>query len=78
LQANNRGERYAKIAEIKLRMPIEQICGAAAPLELCNYMHYVRALRFEDRPDYNSIRYTFKKLMRKEGLEYDHVYDWVI
>ena len=23
LQANNRGERYAKIAEIKLRMPIE-------------------------------------------------------
>lgn len=21
---------------------------------------------------------TFKKLMRKEGLEYDHVYDWVI
>ena len=41
-------------------------------------MHYVRALRFEDRPDYNNIRFTFKKLMRKEGFEYDHMFDWVI
>ena len=41
-------------------------------------MHYVRALRFEDRPDYAGIRLTFKKLMRKEGFEYDHVFDWII
>ncbi len=41
-------------------------------------MHYVRALRFEDRPDYPGIRAIFKKLMRKEGFEYDHVFDWVI
>ena len=78
LSANNRIERYARIAEIKLRMPIEQICGVSAPLEFSNYMYYVRALRFEDRPDYNSIRFIFKKLMKKEGLEYDHVFDWVI
>jgi casein kinase 1 len=78
LQANNRGERYAKIAEIKLRMPVEQICGNSAPLEFSNYMQYVRALRFEDRPDYAGIRLTFKKLMRKEGYEYDHVFDWVM
>ena len=78
MQANNRGERYAKIAEIKLRMPIEQICGNQAPLEFSNYMHYVRALRFEDRPDYAGIRLIFKKLMRKEGFEYDHMFDWII
>jgi hypothetical protein len=59
-------------------MPIEQICGNQAPLEFSNYMHYVRALRFEDRPDYAGIRLTFKKLMRKEGFEYDHVFDWVM
>jgi hypothetical protein len=41
-------------------------------------MHYVRALRFEDRPDYAGIRLIFKKLMRKEGFEYDHVFDWII
>jgi serine/threonine protein kinase len=78
LQANNRVERYAKIAEMKLRMPVEQLCGAGAPLEFANYMYYVRALRFEDRPDYNSIRLIFKKLMKKEGFEYDHMFDWVM
>lgn len=78
LQANNRGERYAKIAEIKVRMPVEQICGKQAPLEFSNYMQYVRSLRFEDRPDYGGLRMIFKRLMRKEGLEYDHVFDWVL
>ena len=41
-------------------------------------MHYVRCLRFEDRPDYTGIRNTFKKLMVKEGYEYDHLFDWVM
>ena len=48
------------------------------PIDFANYMHYVRSLRFEDRPDYSGIRTTFKKLMVKEGLEYDHMFDWVI
>eukprot|EP00347_Sterkiella_histriomuscorum_P024347 403331441 len=77
LQANNRAERYAKIAEIKLRSPVEHIC-LDLPLEIANYMHYVRALRFEDRPDYQGIRHFFKKLLVKEGYEYDHLYDWVM
>jgi hypothetical protein len=59
-------------------MPIEQICGNQAPLEFSYYIHYVRALRFEDRPDYGGIRHMFKRLMRKEGFEYDHVFDWVM
>ena len=77
LQANNRAERYAKIAEIKLRMPIEYACQGL-PLEICNYMQYVRTLRFEDRPDYSGIRGAFKRLLAKEGHEYDHLYDWVM
>lgn len=59
-------------------MPVEQICGNQAPLEFSNYMQYVRSLRFEDRPDYGGLRMIFKRLMRKEGLEYDHVFDWVL
>jgi hypothetical protein len=48
------------------------------PIEFSNFMHYTRSLRFEDRPDYSGIRNIFKKLMLKEGLEYDHMFDWVI
>ena len=48
------------------------------PLEISNFMHYTRSLRFEDRPDYLGIRSLFKKLMVKEGYEYDHMFDWVM
>lgn len=41
-------------------------------------MHYVRALRFEDRPDYSGIRQIFKQLLTKSGYEYDHLFDWVM
>lgn len=77
LQANNRVERYSKIAEIKLKQPVEVLCQGM-PLEFSNFFHYVRALRFEDRPDYTAIRTTFKILMKKEGYEYDHMFDWVL
>lgn len=60
-----------------MKTPVEVICYGM-PLEFSNYMHYTRSLRFEDRPDYSGIRTIFKKLMVKEGLEYDHVFDWVI
>lgn len=58
-------------------MPIEHVCQGM-PVEIANYLHYVRSLRFEDRPDYTGIRTIFKKLLIKEGFEYDHIYDWVI
>ena len=41
-------------------------------------MYYVRSLRFEDRPDYSGLKNMFKLLMKKEGLEYDHLFDWVL
>ena len=77
LQANNRAERYSKICEMKLRIPVEQLCYGL-PGEFASYMNYCRCLRFEDRPDYSHLRKMFKELLVKEGLDYDYAFDWVI
>lgn len=77
LQANNRNERYNKICELKLRIPVEQLCFGL-PSEFASYLNYSRSLRFEDRPDYSHLRKMFKDLLNKEGYEYDYVFDWVI
>ena len=77
LQANNRSERYNKICEMKLRIPIEQLCYGLPP-EFASYLNYCRSLRFEDRPDYSHLRKMFKELLVKEGFEYDYAFDWVI
>ena len=39
-------------------------------------MHYCRALRFEDRPDYVYLRKMFKDLMLKMHYDTDYIYDW--
>lgn len=70
-------EKYQKIMEQKLALPIEQIC-TGLPAEFSNYLHYCRALRFEDKPDYPYLRQVFVDLMQKEGYEYDYVFDWTI
>jgi hypothetical protein len=36
----------------------------------------VRALRFDDKPDYAYLRKLFRDIYAREGYEYDHVYDW--
>lgn len=41
-------------------------------------MHYVRTLKFADRPDYSFIRKLFTDLMDKLGYEKDYVYDWCL
>ena len=77
LQANNRSERYSKICEMKLKIPVEQLCFGL-PAEFTSYLNYCRSLRFEDRPDYSHLRKMFKELLVKEGHEYDYAFDWVI
>jgi len=39
-------------------------------------MHYCRALRFENRPNYENMRKLFRDLMAKMNYKYDYVFDW--
>ena len=41
-------------------------------------MNYVRALRFDDKPDYGYLRKLFRDLFIREGFQYDYVFDWTI
>jgi hypothetical protein len=48
------------------------------PDEFSTYLNYVRALRFDDKPDYAYLRKLFRDIYAREGYEYDHVYDWTM
>ena len=55
--------------------PIEILCKGL-PYELSLYMIYVKALRFEDKPDYNYLKRLFKELFFNMNYELDYMYDW--
>jgi len=77
LRAANKKQKYDKISQKKLTIPIEELCGGYPP-EFRTYLNYVRALRFEDKPDYAYLHKLFRDVYVREGYEYDHVYDWTL
>ena len=41
-------------------------------------MHYCKALRYEDRPDYNYLRKLYSDIMARENYVYDYIFDWTL
>lgn len=77
LKANTKRQKYEKILEKKLSSPIESLTRGQ-PTEFAAYLHYTRALRFDDRPDYAYLRKIFRELFVREGFSYDYVFDWTL
>ena len=67
-----------KITEKKLTTPPELLCKKM-PREFSDYFHYCKNLKFEDRPDYNSLKCMFAELlssrMKINNIK-ELVYDW--
>ncbi len=49
------------------RMPLPQVLCKGFPQEFVLYFQYVRAQRFEEKPDYAYLRRLFRDLFAKEG-----------
>lgn len=57
-------------------MTLEELC-LEIPSEFVSYMSSVRALAFDERPDYDALRQIFKDLFYQSGFEYDYNFDWM-
>lgn len=75
-QAVNRAEKNQLILEAKMSLMPEVLCNGLPP-EFSIYFNYVRALRFDEKPDYQFLRKLFRDLFIKEGYEFDLCYDWM-
>lgn len=75
LKCNAKQDKYQKIMEKKMATPTEALCKGL-PIEFTTYLNYCKGLKFEEKPDYSYLRNMFLNLMKKEGFENDHVFDW--
>ena len=65
-----------KIMEKKLITPPEILCKRM-PMEFSYYFHYCKNLKFEDRPDYTTLKCLFADLLSSRiQLENEFVFDW--
>ncbi|XP_043828274.1 casein kinase I-like [Dromiciops gliroides] len=77
LKAATRKQKYEKIIEKKMSIPVESLCSGF-PSEFTTYLSYCRALRFEEPPDYFYLRQLFRTLFKSMNYQYDYLYDWTL
>ncbi|KAL8992300.1 MAG: hypothetical protein Q9169_007205 [Polycauliona sp. 2 TL-2023] len=77
LKAADEKEEAKMILEWKKKISTQDLCEGLPP-EFASYFDHIRALRRNAKPDYSSLRKSFRDLSIREGFEYDHVYDWTI
>ena len=65
-------EIYLKTYKMKKFMPIDKLCKGC-PKELEDYFKYVRALKFEEEPNYIFLKNLFINTMKKENSFIDNI-----
>merc|ERR1719487_2304314 len=82
LAAKTKQEKFARIAEVKEKTPLDDLCHApndpAVKYPACfkDYIVSTRALAYEQRPDYNGYRRSFREAFDAAGYVEDYEYDW--
>lgn len=76
IQAHNKGEKNQKIGDSKISFLPETLCEGL-PVQFSTYLNYVKALRFDEKPDYHYLRKLLRELFISHGYEYDLCFDWM-
>ena len=75
VKTKNKKEKHKKIMESKLHYTPDKLCKDL-PEEFVNLLNYSRDLEFEEKPDYKSIKLTFKTFIVKNGGVLNWEFDW--
>ena len=75
IKSINKDELYDRILKAKMRIGYEILCQNL-PSEFEEYFKYVKAMTFEQEPDYNFLKNLFLNILKKTGGGMDYIYDW--
>ncbi len=75
IKAKNKAEKYEKILKEKIKSTISSLCEKL-PNEFVDFLHYIKELQFEDRPNYQYLKILLGKMYDKNNFEYDMVFDF--
>lgn len=70
-------ERIKVIKEKKMNTSIEDLCKGL-PSAFASYFKYVRALRFDARPNYVYLLRIFRDLYARRRFSHDYMFDWTV
>jgi serine/threonine protein kinase len=76
MNASSRLEKYKFIMDKKVAVSDEELCRGL-PNEFKEFLQYSKQLGFDDCPDYEMSRRSFRELMNRNEMMMDLTYDWL-
>ena len=70
------GERFKNIFNMKYNIMNSKLCEML-PFEFCQYMDYVKSLKFDEEPNYIYLRNLFLSILDKMNEKYDLKFSWI-
>ena len=70
------GERFKNIFIMKHNINNSNLCEML-PSEFCQYMDYVKSLKFDEEPNYIYLRNLFLSILDKMNEKYDLKFSWI-
>ena len=77
VKAKTRKEFNSKVMYEKVNTPIDILCRCL-PIEFATYLNYCRDLYFNEKPDYNFLRQSFRKLFIRKEYFNNNLFDWTV
>lgn len=75
LKAANKRQKYERIREKKLATSVQDLCRDY-PQEFATYINICRSYKFDESPNYDTLRGLLRGLFRNSNFPLDHVFDW--
>ena len=69
-------ERFDNILHMKNKISNSELCEFL-PFEFCEYMDYVKSLKYEEEPNYIYLRKLFISILDKMNEKYDLKFSWI-
>lgn len=77
LRVGDEADKYEEIKRRKMELSLRELCKDV-PREFYEYFKMCRNLEFEEAPNYGAMRRLFSRLLQKEGLANDYIFDWKV
>jgi serine/threonine protein kinase len=75
IKAQNKTEKYNKIFKKKIDSTINFLCEKL-PNEFIDFIHYIKELQFDDKPNYQYLKSLLGKMYDKNNFNYDMIFDF--
>ena len=77
LLLKNKNNKYSKILEKKKEITEEELCKGL-PIQIKEFLIYVRNLKYEEEPNYHYMNSLFLNVLDSLNEKFDNIYDWNI